>query len=407
MKKVFHYALLPLLVLVLALGIFKVMQLTKPEKGRREAKPIVAQIPVEKVAPAAHVPTIQSFGTVRAFYETRIAALVAGEVDEVAANFQAGESVREGDVLMQINPADYAANVAQQESNVAAAKRVLAEEEARGKQAVVDWKSSGRSLDSASPYTLRVPQQEAARKALASAEAALEKAKLDLERTKVVAPFDAIVQERSASPGGVVTVGMQVGTLIAREKVEVRLPLTPEQVARLKLPLAFQPGSLQPIPITLKSPAYPGVSWQALVTRTEASVDPRNQVIHVIAEVQKPFDGDGAPLPVGTFVTAVMDGRPVEGVYLIPSASLLDDQYVWTVDAESKLRRQDVVRVFSAGGQSMVRVEKDDAKELTVAIRPLASFREGQLVSVAGDADSAASGESGEAEPKQPEADAK
>jgi len=388
MKTIHKFLTLLLIPITLACagGVVFYLIKTKPEPTRSSPPKIIARVEVINTSPSTHTPWIETYGTVRSYYKTKISSLIAGEIIRVSDRFQAGESVRKGEVLVELNTADYLANIALQKSAIATAKRTVAEEEARGRLAKNDWVSSGRKLADAAPYTLRLPQQEAAKRALEAAEAALAKAELSLQRTKIIAPYDAIVQERLASPGSIVGIGSAVGQLIAREKVEVRLPLTPDQVMQLKLPLAFQligPDQNAPktLEITLSSPAYPGIDWKATVTRTEASVDTKNQVIYVIAEIDNPFDPPGTPLPIGLFVKATMQGKDLNNTLSLPESSIIDDHYVWIVDGESKLRRQTVQRLYSSKGMVLARLpENTQTTDLVISKRPLPSFRNGQEV---------------------------
>jgi len=388
MKTIHKFLTLLLIPITLACagGVVFYLITTKPEPKRSSPPKIIARVEVLHTSPSTHTPWIETYGTVRSYYETEISSLIAGEIIHVSERFQAGESVEKGDVLVELNTADYLANVALQKSAVATAKRAVAEEDARERLTKNDWKSRGQKLEDAAPYTQRLPQKEAAKQALEAAEAALAKAELSLQRTKIIAPYDAIVQERLASPGSIVRIGSAVGRLIAREKVEVRLPLTPDQVVQLKLPLAFQlidtdqdtPKALE---IKLSSPAYPGIDWTAMVTRTEVSVDAKNQVVYVIAEIKNPFDPPGPPLPIGLFVKATMQGKDLNNTLSLPESSIIDDRYVWIVDGKSQLRRQTVQRLYSSKGMVLARLPEDtQTTDLAISKRPLPSFRNGQEV---------------------------
>lgn len=386
-KKIFSLLLIPLTILAIAGGA--VSYLMKTRVGPKKTPPvkIIAHVETIEREPKTHVPWIDTYGTVRSYYETEISSLVGGEIIHISPRFRSGKSVRKGEVLVKINQADYLANIAQQKANIGKANESLLTEQARGRIAISDWKSSGRKLADASPYTLRIPQQDAAQAGVDSAQAALDKAELDLKRTQVIAPYDAIVQSRNASPGSIVSIGSPLGRLIARERAEVRLPLTPDQVKQLKLPLAFQlPADedidpKQLIKIKLSSPAYPEISWDAIITRTEASVDAKNQVVFVVAEIEAPFDPPGPPLPIGTFVKALMQGRELPNTLSLPEASIINDHYVWVVDSESKLRRQTIDRLYSSKGMVLARLPKDaPEKKLSICARPLPSFKNGQEV---------------------------
>jgi RND family efflux transporter MFP subunit len=391
MKKLFSLLLIPLSILLGAGSLVAFLIKTKPEPQQSTPPKIIPHVEVMTIKTDTHTPWIETFGTVRSYYETQLASLVAGEIIYISPRFHAGESVKKDDVLVKLNPADYLANLAKQKSAVAAAQQKLEEEKVRAKLAKNDWISSGRKLEDAAPYTLRIPHVESATQALASAEAALTKANLDLERTNIKSPYDAIIKNRSANPGSIVGIGSALGKLIAREKAEVRLSLTPSEVKQLKLPLAFRhpegsdkDGSphRETLAVQLNSPAYPNIHWDALVTRTEASIDPRNQVVFVVAEIDNPFDTPNtAPLPIGTFVKARMQGKPQPNTVSLPESAIVDDLYIWVIDQNSKLRKQNISRIYSAKGNVLAQLpEEQSGTEFSISVRPLPSFSEGLTV---------------------------
>lgn len=382
-KKILNLLLAPLIVLV-AVGF--IVLLVKARKTPPPRKPAVAVPRVEIIesSPGDAVPTISTYGNVRAYHETEVAGLVGGRIEAIAPEFDPGRAVKAGDLLAKIEEADYRSALAERESARTAALQTLADEETRSRIASEDWVASGRKLEEAPEFTLRKPQLAAARSAVEAAEAAVEQALLDLERTAIRAPFNAIVQTRTASPGDVVTAGAPLGALIARDKAEVRLPLAPEQAARLHLPLAFVAAEAPSLGTTLRDPNRPTLAWDARVTRTEAAIDPKNQVLYVIAEIAHPFDHPESFLPIGTFVTAELAGAKLEQVHRLPDAALIDDSYVWVVDPDDKLRRQPAERVHSGDGGFLARIAEPVVDlPLRVVTQPLASFREGNAVRIA------------------------
>ena len=86
---------------------------------------------------------------------------------------------------------------------------------------------------------LRKPQLQAAQARVISAESALTKAKLDLERTAVTAPFSGRVLQQLVDIGQVVGVGAQLAEVYATDYVEVRLPVRNADLAFVDLPEQF------------------------------------------------------------------------------------------------------------------------------------------------------------------------
>ncbi|QDW35800.1 HlyD family secretion protein [Bradyrhizobium sp. KBS0727] len=227
---------------------------------------------------------------------TRLSSRVAGEVLTVAANdFQ---RVKAGDLLIQIDPADYQAQVAQADAAVAAAQAALdnlsnqvelqyatiaqaeaaqvsaAAEEVQARQeqerqqslsqteagtrqkfeqataayakAQADVRAS-RAVIAAQKHQMEVlagtKKQRAAD--VLGAQAALAAAKLKLGYTKIIAPFDGVVGERQVQPGDYVNVGSNLINVVPLPNVYVIANYKETQLTRVR------PG--QPVDITVDS----------------------------------------------------------------------------------------------------------------------------------------------------------
>ncbi|MDB4673595.1 efflux RND transporter periplasmic adaptor subunit [Verrucomicrobiales bacterium] len=365
--------------LTIALAIFLAGRMisSRKEPPKHPQKVAVARVEVEPVSPELVQPKIYTYGNTRSYLTTTLSSQVMGEILSVAPAFEVGKTVSKGEVLVEIDASDYEAILTERESDLAAAGQTLAEEETRSRLASEDWVASGRKLANASEYTLRKPQLAAAKSAVSAARAAVEKAQLDVKRAQIKAPFDAIVESRNASPGNVVTNGANLGTLLARARIEARLPLTPQQVARFGLDRI---DSEPPI-AKLSTTTLPGVSWDAKVTRVEPSVDVKNQTLWVIAEIEDPFAEPESFLPVGAFVNAVIDGLPLDKVVTFSEISVVEDSFVWVVSPDKTLAKQPVEIVYSHDGEILAQIAEPLYDfPLDVIARPLASFQPGQLV---------------------------
>ena len=196
------------------------------------------------------------------------------------------------------------------------------------------------------------------------------KAQADLDRTEVRAPFPAVIIARDASPGNQASPQASLGTLVSTEKVEIRLPLTASQVARISLPSSVE----------LTSPLKPGSQWDATLVRMEPVVDQQNQVIYAVAEVEKPFEGDKPPLAVGIFANATINADPIGQSYRVPEAAFVNDSFVWTVNEDEKLERIEVERLHSDDGHVYLKPEAEISEELRIVSRPLSNFKSGTEV---------------------------
>jgi RND family efflux transporter MFP subunit len=240
----------------------------KPEQESRKPAVVVPRVDSILVPLEDHRPSVTSYGNVQSYFETQLTPEVNGKISSVSPQFRVGEMISEGETLATIDDSDYQSTLATQKATLTLQESALAEEEIRAKQAAEDWRSSGRDISSASDFVLRKPQLAAARANIDAAQTAIDKAEVDLNRTMIKAPYDAVVTARTASLGNYATAQNSLGTLIATEKAEVRIPLTAEQMKRIQ----FSEG--EPLEITLTSPIKPNLKWTAKLTRMEPTLLP-------------------------------------------------------------------------------------------------------------------------------------
>ena len=361
--------IIPVAIVVFAVLAFRFMKTLKPEPKSKVPPEVIPIVEVVTVSPEDHRPPVTTFGKVASYFQTDLTPQVGGKITYVSPNFRTGEMVGTDEVLVRIEPTDFETALAVEESNLTVAERTYAEEVIRAEQAAGDWKASGRDLSKASDFVLRKPQLAATQAGVESAKAAVTKAQADLDRTEVRAPFPAIVMARTASPGNQASSQTSLGTLVSTEKVEIRLPLTADQVARVKIPSKAE----------VTSPLKPGVTWEATVVRMEPMVDEQNQVVYVVAEVEKPFESKENPLPVGIFANVSINAASLSETYEIPEAAYVNDEFVWIINEDEKLERLEAERVLSFDGDAFIETG-GGSDELKVVSRPLSNFREGMKV---------------------------
>lgn len=295
--------------------------------------------------------TVHTQGTVKARTETKMVAEVAGTIVYVSRSFASGGFFEKGDVLVEIDPSDYRVAVATAEGTVAQARVRLETEEAQAEVAREEWEELGTGDDS--PLATRELQLKEAQAALAAAEARLDKARRDLARTKIRAPFAGRVRAKIADLGEYVAPGVPVASVYSVDVAEVRLPVPDVDLAYLDLPVDYRGATGKELgpEVTLYTNFAGGRhSWQGRIVRVEGEIDPVSRMVHVVAQVQDPYgkpDGEKTlPLAVGMFVEAEIQGREVEGAITVPRTALRGNQ-VLIVDDESRLRFRavDVLRV--------------------------------------------------------------
>jgi RND family efflux transporter MFP subunit len=285
-------------------------------------------------------------GTVKARTETKLVAEVAGAIVGVSRSFASGGFFEQGDVLLEIDASDYRVAVATAQGSVAQAKVRLETEEAQAEVAREEWAQLGTGGDS--PLATRELQLQEAQAALAAAEAMLDKARRDLARTKIRAPFAGRIRAKLADLGEYVAPGVPVADVYSVDFAEVRLPVPDADLAFLDLPVDYRGAAAQePGPDVALYAEFAGErhSWKGRIVRVEGEIDAVSRMVHVVAQVRDPYgkhDGDDRlPLAVGMFVEAEIMGSLVADAVIVPRAALRG-QKVLIVDEEDRLRFRDV-----------------------------------------------------------------
>ncbi len=326
-------ALGPLLVMALGLGGYAALHATapQPDKTPADARPI--SVHTARVSSETVVLDVISQGEVRAATEMDLVAQVGGRISWVSPEFTEGGRIEPGEPLLQIEDTDYRLSLHEAQAQVAAAEvgvqQALADADVARKQL--------RNDPNASDLALKRPQVAEARANLLAAQARLEQAELNLQRTRITLPFDGRLLSTQADVGQYVSPGSVLGRAFSTARVEIRLALSDAQLASLDLPIGYSaaPGTERPVMLSARV-AGREHRWQGRLLRLEAAMDPDTRMLYAMAEVEDPYGSgaspQGMPLAVGLFVDAVIGGRTVEQALVIPPEALRAGDKVHVID---------------------------------------------------------------------------
>ena len=370
-------ALLPLVVLGLAgVGFVKLV------KGRRPPPKLerVHRGPLVRVAVAEArdvAVTVKAYGTVRPRDELDVTPRVAGELVEVSPSLVSGGFVRRGELLLRIDPRDYELAVERARADVAKAEYELALARSRAEAARDEWRAvhGDAPMPPEDSLVLQGPQLAAARAGVAAARARLAEAELALERTAIRAPFDGRVLDETVIRGQYVAAGRAVARIYPTDVVEVVLPVSEEDLGWIG-PLSARPR----VRARARVAGRPA-EWWGRVVRTEGVIDPETRMARLVAEFPEPFRRGRPPLTVGLFVEAEIAGRTLEGVVPIPAHALRENDTVWVVGGDGRLRIRRV-RVARAAGSRVLVAEGLEPGDRVVLTR-IDAVTDGMVVRVA------------------------
>ncbi len=331
---------LPLVVLVLAVGGVIMMGKLKPKTETKNEPPSATPVVTAFAEKRSVELSVNSQGEVKPRTEINLAAQVGGRVSWLAPGFLEGGRFKKGQVILRLDSAEYDLRVTQAEANVAQAQTVLTREISESDIAKRDWQDLGEGQ--ASALTLREPQMAEARASLAGAQAQLGEAKLQQSRTIVYAPFDGRVLAKQVSLGDTINAGQDIGRVYAIDIAEVKLPLTDTDMARLGLGIGFIATKSNPGPDAQLSAVVAGEAhtWRGQISRISSSYDTATRVLFAYAEVVAPYGkgaDEGVPLASGLFVHVKIDGREVVNSIVVPRTALRGTNTVYIANKDKTL----------------------------------------------------------------------
>ncbi len=260
-------------------------------------------------------------GQLRSLHEATLSAPATGTLTKL--HVRVGDRVKEGDPLAQLDASNVALGVEQ-----ARAARAMAQAGVDAASTELERTKQLRAADGAPAAALDRANaaHRQATAALAQADAAVKVAQEMLRDTTLRAPFDGVITARMKSVGE--TVAMMPPTpvlsMVDLDHLEVRLPV-PESLVG-----ALAAGSL------LKGTVSPsGKTFEAKVSAIAAAVDPSSRTVEVLADVTSALAPELRPGSIVEVVLAEAEGTP--GLYL-PAQSLAGSQAepsVWVVKGES------------------------------------------------------------------------
>jgi multidrug efflux system membrane fusion protein len=183
-----------------------------------------------------------------------------------------GDRVRRGDVLANLREAEYRDKVDQAVGDVAAARAAV-------QKARLEFERTARLFATQSvtqpEMETATAQHDATEAQLATAEAALEEARVALRDTALLAPVDGDVLQKNIELGAFITPGMPAFVLGDVSAVKVVLGLPDVALQGVKL------GQ----PVTVTTDALPGRTFTASVSRIAAAADPTTRSFDVEVEI--------------------------------------------------------------------------------------------------------------------------
>ena len=234
--------------------------------------------------------TITVNGRTEAFRRSRLSSEISGQINQVMASD--GAILNEGDIIATINVDDRAATVSSAENRV--------------RQYEIEYTTAQKLLDRGFSTAVEVATKKAE---LESARAALNRARLDLNNTKIRAPFNGVLEERMVEEGDYVQLGTQIAEFIDLNPIKAVGFIAEQRIGAIAL---GQTGRV----ILPSGDAYDGkVSF---ISRT---ADPATRTFRIELTVDNP----DLNIADGLTSKIILQGRTRRAHEISPSVLTLDD----------------------------------------------------------------------------------
>ena len=352
--------LLPLLVVGGAVGIAVGLVKSRPEAPKREKPERALLVEVQPVKRVQQRIDVRAQGNVRAARQINIQPQVAGRVTAVHDDLVPGGFIKKNDLIVRVDTTDYRLTVEQQKLSVENAKAQLDQEKGRQVIAKREWELFQKNNSNASDpsLALRKPQLRQAEVSIELAEAQLKQAKVNLGRTAVKAPFNAIVQTENIEKGQLVNAQSVIATLVGTDSYWVRASVPLEELGRIAIP-GVNAKRGEGSEVVVEQDLGAGViKYKGKVIRLLSELDQVGRMAQLIIEVPDPLglegnNGEGneearLPLLIGAYVTVVFAGSQQRPLIEVPRQAVHNGNEVWIMTPENTL---DVREVSVVSGQ--------------------------------------------------------
>jgi len=428
MKKGFMFKSLRVVIVISAAFIIAGLLFILRPKAQRQVPAEKGRLVETMTVKAENINmTIEAYGTVKAREALKLVAEVRGRIVKIDSSFKEGSFVKKGTALIKIDPRTYRLEVERRRVQVsqAGAELMRLEQEVNNLKASIKIAKSDASLaqneftrleklidknviaqttvDKAeqrylsslerlqgleNQMALTGPLKDQYEAQRDMAKVSLKQAKLDLERSTIVAHTDSWVLEKGIEEGQYVNAGQYLGS-IYRDRaldIEVRIPvkdlkwfppdMSTESMPEVKIILGREDSSL---------------FWKGHVARIKAQMDERTRTLPIVVEVDEDKEAEKNPgnhsigsvfLRPGTFVTVMIKGRKVEKAFLLPRHVVHTGDVVYTVkDNKLKIQPVSIMRSF----KESVFIDKGLKTGDLVITTPLSGAADGMLVRIKND----------------------
>lgn len=339
------------LLILAAGGAVSYYFIANPAKTERKAEQETPKVFVEiqPVILGAHPVIVDVLGRVAPARDTALKARISGEVIETSPSFIPGGFFEKGEEILKIDPADYELDLQMQRAALKQARAALNLEQGRQKIAQDELKiieqSTGQKIEN-NDLALRKPQLAQIKADIEASRAELNQAELNLQRTSIKAPFNALIVTRDTNLGNVVSTQDTLATIVETDTFWVLGEVAIQDLRFLDIPKTIEDKGSD-VEIVLGDGR--GIRMGEIL-KVSSTLDEQSRLAEVIVAVDDPLllqtqETTEYPLVLRDFVRMRLIGKTLRNAAKISPSLLRRNNTVW-LERDGKLVIQPITITY-------------------------------------------------------------
>ncbi len=351
---------MPAFILLVAILGALIFIATKPTAQRTPPPKIIPQIEAFAISKGTIPITVETVGTLVPSQQVSLKSQIIGTVESISLDFEPGAVVKKDTLLVALEQRDYANELKKNEASLAKAKASYQLEQ--GQQAIARTEleqlknfiqSSESQTRAQQSLTLRKPQLEQAKADVAIEQANVDIAKLNLERTQIKAPFDALIVERNVSTGQNISTSEVIAELVAIDEYWADVAIPVDTLYNNEL----LSGPVKEIPVQIFSNF--GEEWSGEVIQIVGALSSASRMGKMLVRIKDPLaldtDNNRTPLLMGDQVNIAIEAGVYDDVLAVPRGAVINNTTLWIVDENDVLVPVDVDMVWRDGSTAYIK----------------------------------------------------
>lgn len=301
--------------------------------SKKKVKPVSnSTLPVAKFMEVknALVPIqIVESGRISAVHKIDLYSEVQGVMLNQGKSFKPGTKFAKGEILVQINSADFHANLLAQKSVLQnLLTSILPDLKLDYPNSYPQWDAYVKNFSLESPIKpLPKPENDKEKffltgKNIYTTYYNTKNMELVYAKYTLRAPFDGILTESLVNPGSLIRNGQKLGEFIHPNEYELELSIGKALVNKLEV------GNK----VSITNPENENQKWQGEINRINAKVNPSTQSVQVFISLS------GSHLKEGMYLEAALEGQEILNAIEIPRTNLVDDDQIYKISKDSTLQ---------------------------------------------------------------------